>query len=325
MPDAPSAEAPPGPRKTHPPRRIGGAFRFIIIVVKPFLTVLMRRDWRGGERIPATGGAVVAANHISHVDALAFGHFIYDNGRLPRFLAKSGVFKNKYVGAILRSAGQIPVYRDTSDAANAFRDAVQAVAEGELVAVYPEGTITRDPGTWPMAGKSGAARIALSTGCPVIPVAQWGPQEILAYGDKKPRILPRKTMVMLAGPPVDLSDLRDQPQDTDTLRLATERIMLAITALLEEIRGEKAPEERFDTVGVRGAVRNGLRVVDSVDGADAAVAGDAGDATKASQNGKTGPAAPADPADSADPAVQADLSDPAVPADSADHGKATQA
>jgi 1-acyl-sn-glycerol-3-phosphate acyltransferase len=268
MPDAPSAEAPPSPRRTHPPRRIGGAFRFIIVVVKPFLVVLMKRDWRGGERIPATGGAVVAANHISHVDALAFGHFIYDNGRLPRFLAKSGVFKNKLVGRILRSAGQIPVYRDTGDAANAFRDAVKAVAEGELVAVYPEGTITRDPGTWPMGGKSGAARIALSTGCPVIPVAQWGAQEILAYGDKKPSILPRKTMVMLAGPPVDLDDLRGLPQNADTLREASDRIMAAITVLLEEIRGEKAPGERFDTVGVRGAVRNGMRAVDG-----AAVAG----------------------------------------------------
>jgi 1-acyl-sn-glycerol-3-phosphate acyltransferase len=255
---------PTGPRKPHPPRHIGAAFRFIIVVVKPFLVVLTKRDWRGGENIPATGGAVVAANHISHVDALAFGHFIYDHGRLPRFLAKSGVFKNKFVGAILRSAGQIPVYRDTTDAANAFRDAVKAVDEGQLVAVYPEGTITRDPGTWPMAGKSGAARIALSTGCPVIPVAQWGAHEILAYGQRKPSILPRKRMRMLAGPPVDLSDLAGGPQDAETLRVATDRIMLAVTLLLQELRGEQAPAELVGTVGVKGAPRNGLHAANGV-------------------------------------------------------------
>src|ERR1051326_5220332 len=163
-----------------PPRKQGSAFRFIVVVLVPLVRLLMKRDWRGGENIPAAGGVVVAANHISHVDALAFGHFIYGNRRLPPVLAKAGVFNNQVVGGALRAAKQIPVYRDTADAANALRDAIAAVRAGEAIAVYPEGTITRDPGLWPMAAKTGAARIALTTGCPVIPVAQWGPQEILA-------------------------------------------------------------------------------------------------------------------------------------------------
>jgi 1-acyl-sn-glycerol-3-phosphate acyltransferase len=238
---------------TGPPKKLGGAFRFIVIVVLPWLRLLTKRQWRGGEHIPKTGGCVVAANHVSHIDALAFGHFLYGNGRVPRFLAKSGVFKNKALGFIFRSAGQIPVYRETADAANAFRDAVEAVNKGELVAVYPEGTITRDPDIWPMAAKSGAARIALATGCPVIPVAQWGPNYILAYGEKRPKLLPRKTMTMLAGPPVDLSDLRGLPQNADTMRLATERIMDAITLLLAEIRGLEPPKERFAVVKENGA------------------------------------------------------------------------
>jgi 1-acyl-sn-glycerol-3-phosphate acyltransferase len=228
---------------TGPPRKIGGAFRFIVLIVKPILMALTRRQWRGVENIPRTGGCVVAANHVSHVDALTFGHFIYDNGRVPRFLAKSGVFKNPLLGWIFRSAGQIPVYRDTADAANAFRDAVKAVEQGELVAVYPEGTITRDPDGWPMAAKTGAARIALTTGCPVIPIAQWGPNQILAYGSKRPRVFPRKTMTVLAGPPVDLADLRELPMNADTMRVATERIMDAITALLADIRGEQPPKK----------------------------------------------------------------------------------
>ena len=232
-----------------PPRKQGAAFRFIVVVMVPLLRVLMKRDWRGGENIPRTGGVVIAANHISHVDALAFGHYIYGNGRIPRFLAKSGVFKNKFVGAVLRAAKQIPVYRDTADAANALRDAIAAVNDGQAVAVYPEGTISRDPGLWPMAAKSGAARIALATGCPVIPVAQWGAQEILAYHEKKPHLLPRKRMIMLAGPPVDLDDLRSAPQTAETLREATDRIMDAITELLAKVRGEEPPAERFVPAG----------------------------------------------------------------------------
>jgi 1-acyl-sn-glycerol-3-phosphate acyltransferase len=228
-----------------PPRKQGAAFRFIVVVMVPVLRVLMKRDWRGGENIPKTGGVVIAANHISHVDAFAFGHYVYGNGRVPRFLAKSGVFKNKFVGGVLRAAKQIPVYRDSEDASNALRDAITAVNDGQAVALYPEGTITRDPGIWPMAAKSGAARIALATGCPVIPVAQWGPQEILAYHEKRPHLLPRKRMIILAGPPVDLDDLRALPQTADTLREATGRIMDAITELLAKLRGEQPPARRY--------------------------------------------------------------------------------
>ena len=228
-----------------PPKKIGGAFRFIVMIVKPVLLLFTKRDWHGVENLPQEGGALVVANHISHVDALTFGFFLYDNGRVPRFLAKAGVFKKAPFGAIFRSAGQIPVYRESADASLAFRDAVTAVESGELVAMYPEGTITRAPGTWPMSAKSGAARIALATGCPVIPVAQWGPNQILALGEKRPHLFPRKVMHITAGKPVDLSDLRELPQNADTLRQATDRIMDAITVLLAEIRGEEPPAERY--------------------------------------------------------------------------------
>ena len=242
-----------------PPRKQGAAFRFIVVVMVPPLRALMKRDWRGGENIPKTGGVVIAANHISHVDALAFGHYVYGNGRIPRFLAKSGVFKNKFVGGVLRAAKQIPVYRDTADAAKALRDAIAAVNDGQAVAVYPEGTISRDPGLWPMAAKSGAARIALATGCPVIPVAQWGAQEILAYHEKRPHLLPRKRMIMLAGPPVDLDDLRGLPQTADTLREATDRIMDAITELLAKVRGEQPPAQRYvPAEGTDNGIENGI-------------------------------------------------------------------
>ena len=228
------------------PRRIGFWFRLAVVILRPLLMVLTKRDWRGTENLPPTGGVIVVTNHVSHVDPLTFAHFLFDNGRLPRYLAKEGLFRVFFVGQVLRGTKQIPVYRESADASRAFSAAVTAVREGGCVAIYPEATLTRDPDQWPMVGKTGAARVAIETGAPVIPIAQWGPQELLAPYAKKPDIFPRKTMHMRAGPPVDLSDLAGRPIDTPLLREVTERLMTAITSLLEEIRGEQAPATRFD-------------------------------------------------------------------------------
>jgi 1-acyl-sn-glycerol-3-phosphate acyltransferase len=224
----------------------GWAMALCVTVLRPLMMALTKRDWRGGENIPESGGCVLAVNHVSEFDPVPYGHFIYDHGRLPRFLGKAEVFAVPVVGRILRSAGQIPVYRKSTDASKAFSAAVDAVEQGEAVVVYPEGTISRDPGLWPMVGKTGAARIALTTGRPVIPCAQWGPQEILAPYARRPRLLPRKMMRISAGSPVDLSDLAQGVVTSESLHTATARIMAAITALLEEIRSERAPRERFD-------------------------------------------------------------------------------
>jgi 1-acyl-sn-glycerol-3-phosphate acyltransferase len=239
------------------PRRLqerrGWAFGFCVAIVEPLLLLLTKRRWKGGENIPATGGCVLAVNHISHLDPLTCAHFVYAYGRIVRFLAKSELFTIPVLGRIVRSAQQIPVYRLTTDASQSFSAAVESVSRGDCVVVYPEGTITRQPELWPMSGKTGAARIALSSGAPVIPVAQWGAHEILAPYAKRPRLFPRKTISMSAGPPVDLADLRDQPLTPEVLREATTRIMDDVTRLLESIRGEKAPAERFDprVAGVR--------------------------------------------------------------------------
>jgi 1-acyl-sn-glycerol-3-phosphate acyltransferase len=223
----------------------GWALGFCIAVLRPLLMLCTKRDWHGGEHLPE-GGCVVVVNHVSECDPLPLAHFVYDNGRLPRFLGKVEVFKVPVLGRILRSAGQIPVYRLSDDAAKAFGAAVDAVEAGRCVIVYPEGTITRDPELWPMVGKTGAARIALATGCPVVPVAQWGPQQLLAPYDWRLRLLPRKTMRVSAGPPVDLRLSADSAPSQADLKAATARIMAAITGLLEGIRGEPAPPARFD-------------------------------------------------------------------------------
>ena len=231
----------------------GWTFNVAVPIVKPTLLAVADREWRDGEKIPATGGCIVAFNHISHVDPLLSAHFLYDHGRLPRYLAKSGLFKNRFLGGFLRSAGQIPVERLSRNAVGAFDAAVEAVRAGECVVVYPEGTLTRDPALWPMTGKSGAARIALETGCPVVPVGQWGAHELLPPYTTRPKLFPRKTIRMQAGDPVDLSDLLTAPRNAATINAATDRIMDAITGLVAGLREEEPPAERYDprTSGVR--------------------------------------------------------------------------
>lgn len=227
-------------------RRIGFWFRLAVVILKPLMTLLTRRDWRGMEHVPAHGGVVLCVNHISYFDPLAFSHFVFDAGRLPRFLAKAALFELPFVGMVLRGTGQIPVFRESQDAAKAFAAAVDAVNAGGCVCIYPEATVTRDPDRWPMVGKTGAARVALTTGAPVIPVAQWGAQEVLGPYSKRPHFFPRHTMRMTAGSPVDLSDLAGRELTAEVLHAATDRIMAAITELLAAIRGETAPEVRFD-------------------------------------------------------------------------------
>ncbi|MFB0618035.1 lysophospholipid acyltransferase family protein [Streptomyces sp. AGS-58] len=229
-----------------PRRRIGFWYRFAAVLCKPPLVVLLKRDWRGMEHIPAEGGFITVVNHNSHVDPFAYAHYQYNTGRVPRFLAKSGLFRKGFVGAAMRGTGQIPVYRESTDALSAFRAAIAAVERGECVAFYPEGTLTRDPDGWPMTGKTGAARVALQTKCPVIPVAQWGANELLPPYARKPNLFPRKTHHVLAGPAVDLSRFYDREMTPDVLKEATEVIMAAVTRQLELIRGEKAPETPYD-------------------------------------------------------------------------------
>jgi 1-acyl-sn-glycerol-3-phosphate acyltransferase len=228
-------------------RRLGVSYRIAVGVLRPAMQLLTRHVWSGAEHLPSSGGFVVCVNHISYSDPIAFAHFLYDNGHPPYFLAKDALFRIPVVGRVIRGAGQIPVVRGTTDAAKAFAAAVDAVNEGKCVAVYPEGTITKDPGLWPMTGKTGAARIALATTCPVIPVAQWGPQELLPPKSKRPKVWPRKTMQVVAGPPVDLDDLRGRPIDAELLQVATARIIAAVTALLTELRpGETPPATTYD-------------------------------------------------------------------------------
>jgi 1-acyl-sn-glycerol-3-phosphate acyltransferase len=232
--------------------RIGFWYRLAVVVLKPVLLALTRRRWSGFENVPEQGGVIIAVNHISHADPLVFADaLVFSTGRVPRFLAKSTLFQGKgpllrFVARVLKGTKQIPVQRYTADASLALADACRALESGEMVAIYPEGTVTRDPGKWPMQAKTGVARLALLSGAPVVPVAQWGAQEILdSYRTPGLHLLPRHTMTVVAGPPVDLSRWQDRDPTHQVLHEVTEAIMAGITRLLEGIRGENAPDEVF--------------------------------------------------------------------------------
>lgn len=228
-----------------PGRDPGMVLRIIVAALRGPVTAMVRREWSGADNLPADEGFVVAANHVSHADPVMLAHFLYDNGVPPRYLAKAAILDVPVIGRILRATGQIPVYRGTANAADAYAAAKQAVLDGEGVIFYPEGTITRDADEWPMGGKTGAARVALETGCPVVPVAQWGPNMFLEPYAKRVHVRPRHTMQIAAGPPVDLDDLRGQEITAAILATATDRIMDAVTVELARLRDLPVPTERM--------------------------------------------------------------------------------
>ena len=222
-------------------------WRFIsVAVLAPLLSVLIRNKYHGRENIPRKGGVILAPNHLSYVDWGTDALFFHRSGRYPTFMIKSGAFKVPFIGWFLLKCGQLPVYRGAADAAVVLKEAEKRLAQGAAVIVYPEGTATRDPQLWPMVAKTGVARLALATGAPVIPVAHWGTDDILHYGDKKPKLFPRKTVRTIAGPPVDLSQWEGQHRSAKALKAATEKIMAEITALVGELRGETPPAIPYD-------------------------------------------------------------------------------
>ena len=226
-------------------RPVSRAMRIIVFILRPFLAALSKRDWAGMDNLPE-GGFVLAPNHVSHLDPFLISHFMIDNDIPPRFLAKDTIMHIKVIGRILRAAEQITVYRGTEGAAESLREAVAAVNAGSVVTIYPEGTITRDPAGWPMSGRTGAVRVALATGKPLIPLMQWGAQEIMWPYKKQLRLFPRKTIHVRVGKPLDLTDFEGKPLTEELLHEATDRLMDELTALMAELRGELPSAGRID-------------------------------------------------------------------------------
>lgn len=240
-------------RLSSPADRPGPVFAAGVAVLLPIARVLARADFAGAGNLPATGGALIVSNHVSNYDPVVIGTFLVIHGRWPHWMAKQELFDAPVVGFLARRADQIPVDRE-APGPEILAVARRALRRGMTVVVYPEGTITADPLHWPMPGHTGAARLAMETGAPVIPVGQWGPHEMMGFREMTfPKVFPRKTMHLRCGPPVDMAEFRGRDHDLRAVRRATERIMAAIDRQVELARGETAPSSRYD-------MRTGKRV-----------------------------------------------------------------
>jgi 1-acyl-sn-glycerol-3-phosphate acyltransferase len=234
--------------RLHKPKA-GFWIRLCVTILYPFDGIFFRIRWHHLQRMPApgpSGGVIIVMNHVSHIDTVLMARMVWQSGRVPRFLIKSGVFEKPGLGQIMRGAKQIPVYRGTDDAAKSLREAVIALNQGEAIVIYAEGTITKDPDQWPMQAKTGSARLVLlAPHIPVVPIGQWGAQKT------KNRLtwFTRRLAQASVGEPLDLSAHAGEEPTTENLRAITDQIMTAVTEQVAQLRGQPAPAGFFKPIG----------------------------------------------------------------------------
>jgi 1-acyl-sn-glycerol-3-phosphate acyltransferase len=202
-------------------------------ILKPFLHSWFRWNFEGIENIPASGSALLAFNHISYLDPLATAYVVDKADRIPRFLAKSELFQDKRIAWILRGAKQIEVKRGTATAPMALDNAFDALGKGEVVVVFPEGTISDDADLTPLPPKTGAARLALGSSAPLIPCALWGTQNIWPKGYAKNWWPPNQDVLVRIGEPMPVSGDVDSTEDW---RRISESLMDEIERLVASLR-----------------------------------------------------------------------------------------
>ncbi len=216
-------------------------FDLVRLGARTELVPYARFDISGVENIPATGPAIVAANHRSYFDPIAVGLTVMQSGRPLRFLGKKEVFDAPVVGQLARAMGGIRVDRGSETAGDSLVGATRALQAGELVAIMPQGTIPRGREFFEpiLKGKTGAARLADATGAPVIPIGMWGTEAVWPRSAKVPNVL------NLANPPeIRIRVGRPVELVHDDIRADTERIIEAIMALLPpEARETREPTE----------------------------------------------------------------------------------
>jgi 1-acyl-sn-glycerol-3-phosphate acyltransferase len=196
-------------------------------------------DWKieGAQHIPTSGPVVIASNHVSYLDPLTLAYVADLRGRHVRFLAKAELFDKPVLGTLLRAAHQIPVRRGRVEAADALKEAVDALGRGECISVFPEGTISED--FEPMAGKSGTARLVERAGVPITPMGLWGTHRILTKG-RKPHWQWGVPQTAVVGEPI-------VPGPDEHVKQVTDRMMAAIVDCVARARELYPAEHPSDT------------------------------------------------------------------------------
>jgi 1-acyl-sn-glycerol-3-phosphate acyltransferase len=209
-------------------------YRFAVTVLRPPIGMWFNWRFEGREHIPKEGPLIVACNHISYFDPLAHGLMVVKSGRRPRFLTKSEMYKGFFMRHLLEGARQIKVERGSGSAAP-VEAAIEALAAGETVMIYPEATITRNPDFTPMQAKTGISRIAMASGAPLVPVAVWGSQHVAQKEGMKSLSFGRPVWLK-AGAPMDFSAYEDRQDEPGVLREIADAVMDELSRLVTDLR-----------------------------------------------------------------------------------------
>jgi 1-acyl-sn-glycerol-3-phosphate acyltransferase len=235
----------------HPGRLGAGLYAAAAALVGGVVAVVARLQVAGArgradavKRLP-DGPVIVISNHTSYADGVLLALVCRRLGRSARLLATAGVFRAPLVGRLVRRLGFIPVERGTERAGRSLDDAAAALAAGELVALFPEGRLTRDPEHWPERAKTGAVRLALRTGAPIVPVALVGAHRLVGrrhlVHDLVTSVVLRPRVESAVGAAIDVGALLRGPETADEVRRISDVVMEALIDLVEQLRGETAP------------------------------------------------------------------------------------
>lgn len=204
--------------------------------VYPIVIVLVRLLWRilglrftikGADRVPRTGGAIMAINHVSYLDFAISGTAALPAKRYVRYMAKKQIFENKIAGPLMRGMHHISVDRNSGSAS--FVAALRALKAGEIVGIFPEATISKSFEI--KALKSGAARLAIGADVPVLPTIVWGSQRIWTKGRKRDFRRNKFPISIYVGAPLYFT------RETE-VESAEAEIKAALEKLLREVQGE---------------------------------------------------------------------------------------
>ena len=212
---------------------LNGWWRFGVVVVGFFARLLFRIRVAGVERVPPSGPAILAANHVSALDGLVLAYMTGKHARrMTRFLVAAEFFEKRRIGWALRLYRQIPLRRGKADA-GALDEAVVTIRSGAVAGIFPEGKVNPEPDPGLQRGRRGVGRIALATRAPVVPVGIWGTQARWPQAGLHYRRPWRRTIAVVYGEPVEPRGDADSLEDVQVL---TDLVMTAIAKQVAEAR-----------------------------------------------------------------------------------------
>jgi 1-acyl-sn-glycerol-3-phosphate acyltransferase len=220
-------------RRGRRPGDLNGWWRFGVALVGFVWWLLFRTRVEGAERVPGSGPAIVAANHVSGMDGVALALFTGKHARrMTRFLVAAEFFRKRSFGWALRLYRQIPLRRGEGDRL-AMDEALATIRGGALAGIFPEGAVNPDPEAGVQRGRRGVARIALVTGAPVVPVGMWGTQHRWPKSGLHARRPWRPVFAVSYGDPIPPRGDAGSPED---VLLFAEQIITAIAKQADQAR-----------------------------------------------------------------------------------------